>query len=62
MENKYYKEIDKALKAYEEYNPYKDKTISWICDRIDWTWRWRKISKEQMGELVDRVVKVMEER
>ena len=59
--NKYYEEIDKALKEYENYKSYQTKTINWICNRIDWTWKWRKISKEQMEELVDRIMKVMEE-
>ena len=58
---KFYLEIDKALKYYEENCPYKSKTISWICDRISWCWKWRKITKEQMEELADRACKVMEE-
>lgn len=57
----YYAEIDKALKEHEEYKPCKQHTTEWICNRIDWCWRWRKINEEQMNELVDRVIKVMKE-
>ena len=58
----YYKEIDKALKPYEDYNSYPEKTIIWICDRIDWAWKWGKITKEEMEVLVDRVIKIMDRK
>ena len=29
----YYQEIDMALKDYEEYKPWHDKNIDWICNR-----------------------------
>ena len=57
--NKFYDEIDKALQSYEYYRPYHVRKIDWICNRIDWCWRWRKISKEQMEELCDRAIAVM---
>ena len=59
----YYGEINKALLEYEEH-PYKSwytKTIEWICNRIDWCYHWKKITEEQMNELVDRIVIVMGE-
>lgn len=56
----YYSQIDDALKSYEEYKPYHQYKIDWICDRIDWCWKWRKITKEQMEELADRAVVIME--
>lgn len=56
----YYKEIDSALKPYELNKPYKIYSLDWIADRIDWAWKWRKITKEQMEELADRVVKIYE--
>lgn len=55
----YYKEIDKALKEYEEYKPYYTKSIDWICNRIDWCWHFKKITKEQMEELADRATEVL---
>lgn len=56
----YYREISVAIRSYEEYKNWHDKTIEWICNRIDWCWKWRKITKEQMEELTDRIVDVME--
>lgn len=61
-EKNYYEEINKALLSYEDCKPWHDKTISWICDRIDWCWKWKKITREQMEELIDRICKVMEEQ
>ncbi len=51
----YYNEIDTELKRYEEYRPYKTKTMDWICNRIDWAYKWGKITKDQMEELAGRV-------
>ena len=58
--NKFYSEIDKALQSYENYKPYHTRNIEWISNRICWCWKWRKITKEQMEELCDRVIKVLE--
>lgn len=55
----YYFEIDKVLKEYEEYKPYHTKDIDWACNRIDWAWKWRKISKTQMEELADRATQIL---
>ena len=56
----YYSEIDKALRQYENYEPWKTQTIDWICNRIDWCWKWKKITEEQMEELADRVSNYLE--
>lgn len=58
--NKFYDEIDKALQSYEAYKPYHTRNIEWISNRISWCWKWRKITREQMEELCDRVIKVLE--
>lgn len=58
--NKFYDEIDKALQSYEDYKPYHTRKIEWISNRICWCWKWRKITKEQMEELCDRVIVVLE--
>lgn len=58
--NKFYDEIDKALQSYENYKPYHTRKIEWISDRICWCWKWKKITKAQMEELCDRVIKVLE--
>ena len=55
----YYNQIDKALKSYEECKPYHTLTIDWICSRIDWCWKFRKITEQQMAELADRAVDVL---
>lgn len=51
----YYSEIDKVLKQYENHEPWKTQTVEWVCNRIEWCWRWKKITEEQMEELADRV-------
>ena len=57
---KYYNIIDNAIKSYENYKPYHQYSIDWICDRISWCWKWRKITEEQMKELTNRIIIVME--
>ena len=57
----FYKEIDNALKSYEDFEPCHDKGIDWICHRIGWCWRWKKISKNQMEELTTRAMKILNE-
>lgn len=54
----YYREIDEAIKRYEEYR-YATRNISWITNRIDWCWKFRKISREQMNELSSRITEVI---
>lgn len=56
----FYKELDKALKDYEQYKPYHLYSIDQITDKIDWCWKFRKITEEQLEELADRVVKILE--
>lgn len=56
----YYKQIDDALESYENHKPWHDKSIDWIADRIDWCWKFRKITEDQMGELANRVIKILE--
>lgn len=58
----YYKEIDEALKSFEEFKLWHTKSIEWITDRIDWCWKFRHITKEQMEELADRSCKILDRR
>lgn len=60
MNNKFYEQIDKALKSYEEGKSWHEKDIFWICDRVEWAWKWRKITQEQMEELANRSCEVMD--
>lgn len=57
----YYKQIDEGLKRYEAGLP-PTLLIEWLGERIDWCYRWKHITKSQMEELCDRVVRILEER
>ena len=59
--NKYSEQIEKALWSYENYKPYHPHSIEWICNRIEWCWKWKKISQKQMENFADRIVKIMDE-
>jgi len=55
-----YEKIDRWLKQHENFK-YTERTIDQIADYIDWAWKWRKISKEQMEETADRVCNLLED-
>lgn len=55
----YYEQINKALKSHEVYRSYHQYSIDWICDRISWCWKWKKINKNQMEELTERAVAIL---
>ena len=57
----FYEELNRNILQHEEFKPYKEHDVYWICDKIEWCWKWRKISEEQMHELADRICKVMED-
>ena len=54
-----YEKINKALSQHEN-GSYKMYSLDWIANRIDWAWKWRKITEPQMEELADRICKVFE--
>lgn len=56
----YYGRINEAILSYETHKPYHELDYAWICDRIDWCWRFRHITEQQMIELCDRIVAVMD--
>lgn len=58
--NKFYEEIDRALREHENYRLYPPKTLEWIANRIDWAWKWRKISEKEMIDLAERTTKLFE--
>ena len=58
--NKFYKDIDNALQSYEYYKPYHLRSLEWICNRIDWCWKWKKITEQEKDELCNRVIVVLE--
>ena len=55
----YYSEIDKALSRFEQ-SKYPLHSIDWCANRIDWCWKWRKITHEQMVSLANRVIAINE--
>lgn len=55
----YSNEINSALKSYELNKPYHTHNIDWICSRIDWCWKWRKISEKEMIEFSNRIIEIM---
>ena len=57
----YYKELNTALSSYENFEPYHQRTIDWICHRIDWCWKWKKISEDEMVELSNRAVNILDQ-
>lgn len=56
----YYGEIDKGLREYEEHRSYHHWSMDWFANRIEWCWKWRKITKEQMEELAGRASAIFE--
>lgn len=64
------KKVDKELYRYrllietiEKYENFKyvprELSISWCNDSICWLWKWRKISREEMESLCERMVEIM---
>lgn len=49
-----YEKIDKALKQHEAHRYY-ERSLDSIADYIDWAWRWKKITREEMENAADRV-------
>jgi hypothetical protein len=60
MARNYYAEIDKVVSEYEQNKPWHTRDINWAANRVDWCWKWRKITKEQMEELADRITTIFE--
>ena len=54
MNNKIYQKIDRFLKQHENHK-YHEKSLDDIADYINWAWKWRKITREEMENAADRV-------
>ena len=50
----FYEEINRSLTPIEQ-GRYSARTLDWCVNRVDWCWKWRKITKEQMEELANRI-------
>lgn len=57
----YYQEINRALLEYENFKPWQQHPIYWICDRIDWCWKFRHITKKQMEEFAERACIILKQ-
>ena len=49
-----YEKIDKCLRQHENHK-YAERSLDSIADYIDWAWKWKKISREEMENAADRV-------
>ncbi len=54
-----YEKIDKVIKQHEKNKPC-ERSLDSIADYIDWAWKWRKITKEEMENAADRVCALYE--
>jgi len=58
----YYSEISKKIDylsshyCAHEFNPRSMELSSWITNRIDWCWKFRKITAQQKDELCNRMI------
>lgn len=57
----WYAEIDKKLAAVEA-GKLGEETLNRCADHITWCWKWRKITREQMESLAERVIKLWEDK
>ena len=59
--NKRYNLLIDTIERYENFQ-YVDRalSISWCCSSIEWLWKWRKITEEEMESLCDRMIAIME--
>ena len=57
--NKYYTEIDNWLTRWE--NGFEDsfEIQSMVIDKISWAYKYHHITKEEMNELSDRMIKIL---
>lgn len=49
-----YQKIDRVLKQHENHK-YCERSLDSIADYINWAWKWRKITHEEMENAVDRI-------
>ena len=49
-----YEKIDHVLRQHEKYG-YAERSLDSLADYINWAWKWRKITREEMESAADRV-------
>ena len=57
--NKEYKKINEVITQLENHK-YSPLNASWCADRIVWAYKFKKITKEQMIDLSNRVTELFE--
>lgn len=57
----YYAEINTPVTRIEMGLPAA-RSLGWCITRLDWCWKWRKITEAQKDELADRIIKLLEQR
>lgn len=56
-----YEKIDRAITQHE-HGKYCERSLDSIADYIDWAWKWRKITQEEMENAADRIVALYESK
>lgn len=54
-----YEKIDHVLKQHENHK-YSERSLDSIADYINWAWKWKKISREEMENAADRVCRLFD--
>ena len=54
-----YEKIDRVLKQHENHK-YRERSLGSIADYINWAWKWKKISREEMKNVADRVCRLFD--
>lgn len=62
MDNKKCYRYELLIKSIERYENGKFAEVDyhWCSDTISWLWKWRKISKEEMHSLCNRMIYLMD--
>lgn len=60
MGSKEYKKIDSVVSQIERFG-HSGIGLSWCADRTAWAYKWKKITKQEMTDLTDRITKLFDE-
>lgn len=58
----FYQELDKRIQDYEKGPTNRSADLYQIAYKIDWCWKFKKITEKQMNELCDRVTNIFENK
>jgi len=54
-------ELKDSLNRLENFKPTRH-PIEWCTARIDWLWKFRHITEEEMAELCDQAIRILDRR